>query len=68
MSACTFLQGLAKGRLAGPWRHLDTVEYAALGGVDWFNHRRLLDPIGNLPPAEFEQAYYEQMGEQAMAA
>jgi len=39
------------------------VEYATLEWVDWFNNRRLLDPIGNIPPAEFEKAYYtEQEG------
>jgi transposase InsO family protein len=36
--------------------------------VDWFNHRRLLEPIGNVPPAEFEAAYYEQLEGSAMAA
>ena len=43
----------------GPWRHLDAVEYATLEWVDWFNHRRLLEPIGNIPPAELEMAYHE---------
>jgi transposase InsO family protein len=42
----------------GPWRGLDAVEYATLEWVDWFNNRRLLEPIGNIPPAEFEKAYY----------
>ena len=37
---------------------MDAVEYATLEWVDWFNHRRLLEPIGNIPPAEFEKAYY----------
>jgi putative transposase len=41
----------------GPWRYIDAVEYATLEWVDWFNHRRLLEPIGNIPPAELEQAY-----------
>jgi len=45
------------------------VEYATLEWVDWFNHhRRLLEPIGNIPPAELEQAYYSQLEESAMAA
>ncbi len=44
----------------GPWRHLDVVEYATLAWVDWFNHRRLLEPIGNVPPAELKSAYYRQ--------
>jgi putative transposase len=47
-------------RLKGPWRHLETVEFATLEWVDWFNHRRLLEPIGDLPPAEYEARYYEQ--------
>lgn len=29
-------------------------------GVDWFNNRRLLEPIGNIPPAEFEELYYTE--------
>jgi transposase InsO family protein len=41
----------------GPWRHLEAVEYATLEWVDWFNHRRLLAPIGNIPPAELESSY-----------
>jgi transposase InsO family protein len=36
----------------GPWRSLDAVEYATLEWVDWFNNRRLLEPIGNIPPTE----------------
>ncbi len=55
-------------RRRGPWRHIDAVEYATLEWVDWFNHRRLLEPIGDVPPAEFEQAYYRQLEESAMAA
>jgi hypothetical protein len=46
-------------RRRGPWRNIDAVEYATLEWVDWFNHRRLLEPIGNIPPAELEQAYYQ---------
>ena len=42
----------------GPWRSLEAVEYATLEWVDWFNNRRLLEPIGNVPPAEAEAAYY----------
>ena len=52
----------------GPWRGVDDVEYATLEWVDWFNHRRLLEPIGNIPPAEFEMAYYRQLEESVMAA
>ena len=51
----------------GPWRHLEAVEYATLEWVDWFNHRRLLKSIGNVPPAEFE-AYYHSTGQLLMAA
>ena len=52
----------------GPWKNIDEVEYATLQWVDWFNNRRLLEPIGNVPPAEFEQAYYDQLEGQAVAA
>jgi len=41
----------------GPWRSFEAVEYATLAWVDWFNHRRLLEPIGNIPPAEAEANY-----------
>jgi transposase InsO family protein len=44
----------------GPWRHLEAVEFATLTWVDWFNTRRLLEPIGYVPPAEYEAHYYEQ--------
>lgn len=44
----------------GPWRSLDQVEYATLEYVDWFNHRRLLEPIGHIPPAEKEANYRQQ--------
>ena len=54
--------------LQGPWRNIDEVEYATLEWVDWYNNRRLLEPIGNIPPVEFEAAYYEQENGQAMAA
>jgi transposase InsO family protein len=52
----------------GPWRTFDAVEYATLEWVDWFNNRRLLQSIGDVPPAEKELAYYRQAGESAMAA
>jgi transposase InsO family protein len=45
----------------GPWRHLEMVEFATLAWVDWFNTRRLLEPIGYVPPAEYEASYYAQM-------
>jgi transposase InsO family protein len=44
----------------GPWRNLEEVELATLEWVDWFNNRRLLGPIGDIPPVELEQTYYEQ--------
>jgi putative transposase len=44
----------------GPWRHLEAVEFATLEWVDWFNHRRLLEPMGYVPPAEHEARYHEQ--------
>jgi putative transposase len=47
-------------RRRGPWKGLDEVEYATLEWVDWFNHRRLLEPIGHVPPAEFEAAYHQR--------
>ena len=52
----------------GPWRNLDEVEYTTLEWVDWFNNRRLLEPIGHVPPAEFEQAYYNQLARRAETA
>ena len=45
-------------RRRGPWRSVDDVEMATLTWVDWFNNRRLLGPIGYVPPVEYEQAYY----------
>jgi putative transposase len=45
----------------GPWRHLEAVEFAMLVWVDWFNMRRLLEPIGYVPPAEYEAHYYQQL-------
>ncbi|MDR7038830.1 transposase InsO family protein [Methylobacterium sp. BE186] len=52
----------------GPWRTLEAVEFATLEWVDWFNNRRLLEPIGNVPPAEAEARYYAQAEVQALAA
>jgi len=52
----------------GPWRSLDAVEYATLEWVDWFNHRRLLEPIGNIPPAEAEANFYEALEQDKIAA
>ena len=47
-------------RNRGPWKGLDEVEYATLEWIDWFNHRRLLEPIGNIPPAEYEANYWAE--------
>jgi transposase InsO family protein len=51
-----------------PWRSLEAVEYATLEWVDWYNTRRLLEPIGNMPPAEAEARYYTQLEPAALAA
>jgi len=45
-------------RRKGPWKTIDDVEYATLEWVDWFNNRRLLEPIGYIPPAEYEANYW----------
>jgi putative transposase len=45
-------------RRKGPWKSLESVEYATLEWVDWFNNRRLLEPIGNIPPVKPEPTYY----------
>jgi len=55
-------------RRRGPWRTVDDVEYATLEWVDWFNHRRLLEPIGNIPPIELELEYYRQQSSPAAVA
>jgi putative transposase len=41
----------------GPWRSFESVEFATLEWVDWYNNRRLLASIGSIPPAEAEAAY-----------
>lgn len=50
------------------WKNREAVELGTLTWVDWFNHRRLLGPIGNIPPAEAEARYYQQLSESALAA
>jgi len=55
-------------RRRGPWRNMEAVEFATLEWVDWYNNRRLLEPIGNMPPAEAEARYYAQLEVSAMAA
>ena len=65
------INGLFKAeviRRRGPWPCLEAVEFATLDWVDWFNHRRLLEPIGNIPPAEAEARYYEQTETLSVAA
>jgi transposase InsO family protein len=52
----------------GPWRSFEAVEFATLEWVDWFNNRRLLSPIGYIPPAEAEERYYASLDHPAMAA
>ena len=55
--------GLSKTELVhrqGPWRNMQDLEMATLGWIDWFNNRRLLGPIGNIPPAEAEQNFFAQ--------
>ena len=55
-------------RRLGPWRSPEAVEFATLEWVDWFNNRRLLEPIGNIPPAEAEALYYAAQENLALAA
>ena len=65
------INGLFKAEVIhrrGPWRSFEAVEYATLEWVDWFNNRRLLEPIGNIPPAEAEANYYAALETEAMAA
>jgi transposase InsO family protein len=50
------------------WRRIEDVELATLHWVHWFNARRLLEPIGNIPPAEAEDAYYAQLEATPLAA
>ena len=52
----------------GPWRSAEAVEFATLEWVDWFNNRRLLEPVGNIPPAEAEDAYYAALEDTPIAA
>jgi putative transposase len=58
------INGLYKAELIwrrGPWRSIEAVEYATLEWVDWFNNRRLLEPIGNMPPAEAEAIFFANL-------
>ncbi|GAB5471901.1 MAG: IS3 family transposase [Rhodospirillales bacterium] len=65
------INGLYKAEIIhrrGPWRSFEAVEFATLAWVDWFNHRRLLEPIGNIPPAEAEERYYAMLGKHKLVA
>ena len=55
-------------RRLDPWRGVDHVELETLVWVDWFNNRRLLEPIGNIPPVEFEELYYQEQESLAAVA
>jgi len=55
-------------RQLGPWRNVDHVEFGTLDWVDWFNNRRLLEPIGDIPPVEFEELYYQRQETPALVA
>ena len=65
------INGLFKAEVIhrrGPWRSCEAVEFATLEWVDWFNTRRLLEPIGHIPPAEAEAAYYAALEPRDVAA
>jgi len=65
------INGLYKAEVIhrrGPWKSFDAVEFATLEWVEWFNHRRLLEPIGNITPAEAEAQYYAALEQPALAA
>ncbi|MGL4325477.1 MAG: integrase core domain-containing protein, partial [Beijerinckiaceae bacterium] len=65
------INGLYKAEVihrCGPWRSFEAVEFATLEWVDWYNHRRLMRPIGDIPPAEAEERYYAMLDQPAMAA
>ncbi|EQA99782.1 transposase [Sphingobium quisquiliarum P25] len=65
------INGLYKAEVIhrrGPWRSFEAAEYATLEWVDWFNHQRLLEPIGNIPPAEAEAQYYAMLDETPLDA
>src|SRR5690554_5831562 len=65
------INGLYKAELIhrrGPWKSMDSVELATLEWVSWFNHQRLMEPLGYIPPAEAEANYYRQLNSQAAIA
>lgn len=55
-------------RRRGPWRNIDAVEFATLEWVDWFNNRRIPGPLGYVPPAEYEAAFYSSQSTPAAVA
>ena len=65
------INGLYKAEVIhrrGPWRNFEAIEFATLEWVDWFNNRRLLEPIGFIPPAEAEERYFARQNDKPMAA
>lgn len=65
------INGLYKAELIhrrGPWRSFEALEFATLEWVDWFNNRRLMGPLGNIPPAEAEHRYYTSLDCPALVA
>ncbi len=54
--------------VAGPWRGLEDVEFATLEWVWWFNHHRLLEPLGYVPPVEYKEAFYRRQETQDLVA
>ena len=65
------INGLYKAEVIhrrGPWRSFEAIEFATLTWVDWFNNRRMLEPIGNIPPAEAGARYYAMLDEHKLAA
>ena len=65
------INGLFKAEVIhgrGPWRNFEVVEYAALEWIDWFDNRRLLESIGNIPPAAAKANFYAALETEDMAA
>ncbi len=65
------INGLFKAEVIyrrGPWRNFEAVEYATLEWVEWFNNRRLLEPIGTIPPTEAEANFYAALETEEIAA
>ena len=64
------INGLYKAEVIwrrGPWKSREEVEFATLEWVDWFNNQRIMEPLGDIPPKEFEMMYYEQVKSQTDA-